>query len=197
MPGEQVRNSFKLVILGDTAVGKSCLVTQFVRGEYSEFQEPTIGAAFLTSTVVLENRKVNFEIWDTAGQERYRALAPMYYRAAEAAVIVYDITSLDSFAGAKNWAEELKRRITCGCVIALVGNKCDLETKRKVDRAVASEYASNNGYMHMDVSAKTALRVNELFHAIAEEMQTGHTRRDAEPATTVTHKERNYYSRCC
>jgi Ras-related protein Rab-5C len=111
---------FKLVLLGDTAVGKSCLVVRFVRDEFFEFQEPTIGAAFLTQTVALDDATVKFEIWDTAGQERYRSLAPMYYRGAAAAIIVYDITNPDSFAGAKSWVKELQRRGDTNVVIALV-----------------------------------------------------------------------------
>ena len=83
----------KLVLLGDTAVGKSCLVVRFVRDEFFPFQEPTIGAAFLTQTVNVDNVTIKFEIWDTAGQERYRSLAPMYYRGAGAAIVVYDITN--------------------------------------------------------------------------------------------------------
>ena len=80
------------------------MVTQFVRGEYHDFQEPTIGAAFLTQTVTLsEEETVKFEIWDTAGQERYRSLAPMYYRGASAAIVVFDITNAQSFNGAKGW----------------------------------------------------------------------------------------------
>ena len=99
---------YKLVLLGDASVGKSCLVVRFCRGEFYEYQEPTIGAAFMTQTVNLKDVNIKFEIWDTAGQERYRSLAPMYYRGAAAAVVVYDITSADSFAGAKRWITELK-----------------------------------------------------------------------------------------
>jgi Ras-related protein Rab-5C len=95
-------------------------VVRFVRDEFFEFQEPTIGAAFLTQTVALDDATVKFEIWDTAGQERYRSLAPMYYRGAAAAIIVYDITNPDSFAGAKSWVKELQRRGDTNVVIALV-----------------------------------------------------------------------------
>ena len=84
---------FKLVLLGDSAVGKSSLVLRFVRGQFFEYQESTIGAAFLTQTVALNDTTVKFEIWDTAGQERYHSLAPMYYRGAAAALVVYDITN--------------------------------------------------------------------------------------------------------
>lgn len=89
---------FKLVLLGDSAVGKSSLVLRFVRGQFFEYQESTIGAAFLTQTVALNDTTVKFEIWDTAGQERYHSLAPMYYRGAAAAIVVYDITNRVSHA---------------------------------------------------------------------------------------------------
>ncbi|ETW02720.1 hypothetical protein, variant [Aphanomyces invadans] len=125
---------FKLVLIGDTAVGKSCLVVRFVRDEFFEFQEPTIGAAFLTQTVSMDDGvTVKFEIWDTAGQERYRSLAPMYYRGAAAAIVVYDVTNKDSFTGAMSWVKELQRRGDPNVIIALAGNKADLESRRTVD----------------------------------------------------------------
>ena len=161
---------YKLVLLGDTAVGKSCLVVRFVRDEFFEFQEPTIGAAFLTSTVDLDDTKVKFEIWDTAGQERYRSLAPMYYRGAPAAIVVYDITVKETFVGAKTWVKELQRRGAPDCIIALAGNKSDLESQRKVDKAEAEEYAADNAILHMGTSAKTAANVQDLFKCIAQRL---------------------------
>lgn len=161
---------FKLVLLGDSAVGKSCLVVRFVRDEFFEFQEPTIGAAFLTQTVALDDATVKFEIWDTAGQERYRSLAPMYYRGAAAAIVVYDITKKDSFNGAKSWVKELQRRGDPNVVIALAGNKADMENKRKVQYEEAQQYAKENDIIHMETSAKTATNVKQLFVAIAEKL---------------------------
>ncbi|KAJ1449680.1 small GTPase superfamily [Pelagophyceae sp. CCMP2097] len=158
---------FKLVLLGDTAVGKSCLVVRFVRDEFFEFQEPTIGAAFLTQSVALDSATVKFEIWDTAGQERYRSLAPMYYRGAAAAIVVYDITNKESFAGAKSWVKELQRRGDPNVVIALAGNKADLQNKRKVEYEEAQQYAEENGILHMETSAKNATNVKGLFQQIA------------------------------
>mmetsp|Transcript_7968 Transcript_7968/g.15575 ORF Transcript_7968/g.15575 Transcript_7968/m.15575 type:complete len:133 (+) Transcript_7968:57-455(+) len=102
---KKIQNNFKLVLLGDAAVGKSSCVERFVKNEFFEFQQPTIGAAFLTQTIPLDEYIVKFEIWDTAGQERYRSLAPMYYRGAAAALVVYDITDSDSFAGARTWID--------------------------------------------------------------------------------------------
>ena len=158
---------FKLVLLGDSAVGKSSLVLRFVRGQFFEYQESTIGAAFLTQTVALNDTTVKFEIWDTAGQERYHSLAPMYYRGAAAAIVVYDITSEESFERAKAWVSELQRQGNPNIVIALAGNKTDLSIKRKVQAEDAEAYTKEAGIMFMETSAKTASNVNELFVAIA------------------------------
>lgn len=102
---------FKLVLLGESAVGKSSLVLRFVKGQFHEYQESTIGAAFLTQTLSMEDSEVKFEIWDTAGQERYNSLAPMYYRGAQAAIVVYDILNQDSFQRAQTWVNELQRKV--------------------------------------------------------------------------------------
>jgi len=161
---------FKLVLLGESAVGKSSLVLRFVKGQFLEYQESTIGAAFLTQTVCLNDTTVKFEIWDTAGQERYHSLAPMYYRGAQAAIIVYDITNYDSFTRAQAWVKELQRQGNPNIVIAFAGNKVDLQENRKVSTEEAQSYADENGILFMETSAKTAANVNELFVAIAKKL---------------------------
>uniref|UniRef100_A0A672M1D8 RAB5C, member RAS oncogene family n=1 Tax=Sinocyclocheilus grahami TaxID=75366 RepID=A0A672M1D8_SINGR len=120
-------------------------------------------AAFLTQTVCLDDTTVKFEIWDTAGQERYHSLAPMYYRGAQAAIVVYDITNTvsDTFTRAKNWVKELQRQASPNIVIALAANKADLANKRAVDFEVY-----DNSLLFMETSAKTAMNVNEIFMAI-------------------------------
>jgi len=162
--------SFKLVLLGESAVGKSSIVLRFVRQDFLEFQEATIGAAFLTQVVNLGDQSIKFEIWDTAGQERYKSLAPMYYRGAAAAIIVYDITSQESFARAKNWVGELQRSGDAAVIIALAGNKYDLADRRVVEEADARAFAEEKGLMFMETSAKANKNVNELFLAIARKL---------------------------
>lgn len=164
---------FKLVLLGESAVGKSSLVLRFVKGQFHEYQESTIGAAFLTQTVCLDDTAVKFEIWDTAGQERYHSLAPMYYRGAQAAIVVYDLTNRDSFNRAKTWVLELQRQASPNIVIALAGNKTDLTNKRVVDVAEAENYALENALLFMETSAKTAMNVSEIFLAIANKLPKG------------------------
>ncbi|KAA8593099.1 hypothetical protein FQN60_018554, partial [Etheostoma spectabile] len=153
---------FKLVLLGDMAVGKSSLVLRFVKGQFDEFQETTIGAAFLAQSVCLDDTTVKFEIWDTAGQERYHSLAPMYYRGAQAAIVVFDITK-------PAWVKELQRQASPNIVIALAGNKADLAERRLVEYEEAQTYAEDTGLLFMETSAKTAMNVNELFLAIGDQ----------------------------
>ncbi|GBG88196.1 hypothetical protein CBR_g46684 [Chara braunii] len=160
----------KLVLLGDMGAGKSSLVLRFVKGQFFDYQESTIGAAFLTQTVAVNDATIKFEIWDTAGQERYHSLAPMYYRGAAAAIVVYDVTNVDSFTRAKNWVRELQRQGNPSLIIALAGNKVDLVAKRKIQIEEGQAYAEENGLFFMETSAKTAHNVNELFYEIARKL---------------------------
>ncbi|EEF46496.1 protein with unknown function [Ricinus communis] len=130
-PGNRIIQA-KLVLLGDVGTGKTSLVLRFVKGQFFDHQEPTIGAAFFTQILSLAEATVKFDIWDTAGQERYHSLAPMYYRGAAAALVVYDISSMDTFIRAQKWVQELQRQGNPNLVMALVANKFDLDSKREV-----------------------------------------------------------------
>jgi len=172
-PAETSVVQHKLVLVGDSTTGKSELVLRFVRGQHFEYQESTIGSAFLTQTVPLNDITVKFEIWDTGGQERYHSLAPMYYRGAAAAVIVYDITNAETFTRAKSWVQEIQRKGRVGIAIALAGNNCHMEQKRKVGALEAAKYAEHNHLFFIETSPKSGLNVEDLFRAIAMKLTTG------------------------
>lgn len=174
---------FKLVLLGESAVGKSSLVNRFAKDRFDEFRQSTIGAAFLTQSVRLEpDTVIKFEIWDTAGQERYKSLAPMYYRNANCAVVVFDLTSSTSLGRAKSWVKELQLQASDNIVIALAANKADLTSERQVDREEAAEYAREAGLLYFETSAKTGENVKEMFKAIAERMPIEDVERERERA---------------
>lgn len=188
---------FKLVLLGESAVGKSSLVLRFVKGQFHEYQESTIGAAFLTQTVCIDDTTVKFEIWDTAGQERYHSLAPMYYRGAQAAIVVYDIQNQDSFARAKTWVKELQRQASPNIVIALAGNKADLANSRVVDYEEAKQYADDNGLLFMETSAKTAVNVNDIFLAIAKKLPKNEGTGPQQNIRPTQNEQSRQNSGCC
>ncbi|GMM56704.1 Rab family GTPase [Maudiozyma humilis] len=166
--------SIKLVLLGEAAVGKSSIVLRFVSDDFSENKEPTIGAAFLTQRVNINDHTVKFEIWDTAGQERFASLAPMYYRNAQAALVVYDVTKPQSFIKARHWVKELHEQASKNIIIALVGNKVDIvdenEEERKVAREEAEKLAEEEGLLFFETSAKTGANINEVFMGIGEKI---------------------------
>ena len=154
---------YKVVFLGETSVGKSSIVMRFVRDEFLEAHEPTIGAAFLSKTIKLDDGNVKMEIWDTAGQERYRSLAPMYYRGAKAAFVVYDITNKDSFIKAKDLINEVIQNGDPDVIIVLFGNKIDMQQNREVEREEGISYAEEHGFIFSEISAKTSENIQDAI----------------------------------
>lgn len=156
-------NSIKLVLLGDSSVGKTSIVTQYVSGSAPESVNPTIGAAFVTKDVTVDGQALELLIWDTAGQEVYRGLAPMYYRSALIAIIVYDVTKAESFDSVSYWIRELKTNVEEDIIILVCGNKIDLEEKRAVEFQQASSMAQENGALYAETSAVTGAGVERMF----------------------------------
>lgn len=160
--------TYKIVILGHYSVGKSSIVSKFVKNEFNPKAESTIGASFLTKTIFQNRCAIKYEIWDTAGQERYYSLIPMYYRGAQVALIVYDITSKESFESAKKWVEELKYDKPQDFLKVLVANKVDLNEVDSTNIEAGREYAEKEGLMFFGTSAKTGQNIQKMFSDIAE-----------------------------
>eukprot|EP00252_Welwitschia_mirabilis_P027363 TRINITY_DN9373_c0_g2_i1.p1 TRINITY_DN9373_c0_g2~~TRINITY_DN9373_c0_g2_i1.p1 ORF type:complete len:230 (+),score=14.59 TRINITY_DN9373_c0_g2_i1:254-943(+) len=154
---------FKVVVIGDSAVGKSQILARFARNEFSLDSKSTIGVEFQTRTVSIENKTIKAQIWDTAGQERYRAVTSAYYRGAVGALLVYDITKRQSFDHVARWLEELRAHADNNIVIMLIGNKCDLKDSRAVPEEDAQEFAQKEGLLFFETSALEAINVEEAF----------------------------------
>jgi small GTP-binding protein len=166
----------KLVLLGEMACGKTSIVHRYVRGTYFDNQESTIGASFFTK--IVNEFSVKYEIWDTAGQERYHSLAPMYYRGASAALVVFDVTEPASFERAKKWVLELKANVSnTDLIIALVGNKIDCTEDRSVEEREARQYADEQELLYVETSAKENVNVegpDGVFGQIAAKLHSLH-----------------------
>ena len=154
----------KIVFLGAMGVGKSSLVYRMIR---NAFPDPCSGrsASFLVHKMTVDGRVVKLELWDTAGQERFRSLAPMYYKGASGAVVVFDVSDASSFEVAQRWIDELKTRALPNCQIFLVGNKIDL-TERAVDPDRIKEFSQSVGIRYFETSAKTGEGAKEALEAI-------------------------------
>uniref|UniRef100_G3MT14 Uncharacterized protein n=1 Tax=Amblyomma maculatum TaxID=34609 RepID=G3MT14_AMBMU len=184
----------KVCLLGDSGVGKSSILQRFVYNTFNSSAESTIGASFMMKNLVLHDRTFKFNIWDTAGQERYRALAPMYYRGAAAAVIVYDITSMDSFNAVQSWVRELQLHGEQNIALGIAGNKCDLEDHREVSLATGESYAHQHGAVFVETSALKATNIQELFMGIAMKVPVAQGIRQPELKLSL---KKNSSKKCC
>ena len=154
---------FKVVIIGDSGVGKSNLMTRYTSDEFSQETPSTIGVEFMTKPVKVDGRDARVQIWDTAGQERFRAISRSIYRGANGAMLVYDITSKPSFDSIPGWLTELRSHVHATCPIFLIGNKCDLDHQRVVKKDVADRFARENGLSFLETSALDKTNVDKAF----------------------------------
>ncbi|KAJ6366202.1 hypothetical protein OIU77_002725 [Salix suchowensis] len=161
---------FKVVLIGDSAVGKSQMLARFARNEFSLDSKATIGVEFQTRTLVIDHKSVKAQIWDTAGQERYRAVTSAYYRGAVGAMLVYDITKRQTFDHIPRWLEELRSHADKNIVIILVGNKSDLEDQRAVPTEDAKEFAQKEGLFFLETSALQSTNVENAFMTVLTEI---------------------------
>ncbi|CAN4080504.1 unnamed protein product [Withania somnifera] len=161
---------FKVVLIGDSAVGKSQLLARFSRNEFSLDSKATIGVEFQTRTLEIDHKTVKAQIWDTAGQERYRAVTSAYYRGSVGAMLVYDITKRQSFDHVARWLEELRVHADKNIVIMLVGNKTDLGSLRAVPTEDAKEFAEKENLFFIETSALEATNVDTAFVNVLTEI---------------------------
>ncbi|KAL9258974.1 Ras-related protein [Drosera capensis] len=167
---QKIDYMFKVVLIGDSAVGKTQLLARFTRNEFSVDSKATIGVEFQTKTLIVDQKTVKAQIWDTAGQERYRAVTSAYYRGAVGAMLVYDMTKRQSFDHMVRWLEELRGHADKNIVIILIGNKCDLASLRAVPVEDAKEFAERENLFFMETSALDTTNVESAFLTVLSEI---------------------------
>lgn len=161
---------FKVVLIGESGVGKSNLLSRFTKNEFNHDSRTTIGVEFSTRTVQLDNYTIKAQIWDTAGLERYRAITSAYYRGAVGALLVYDITKQMSYESAERWLKELYDHADPHIVVMLVGNKTDMETHRTVPTCEAASFAETHNLKFMETSALDSTNVEAAFHEVLKDI---------------------------
>lgn len=161
---------FKYIIIGDTGVGKSCLLLQFTDKRFQPVHDLTIGVEFGARMINIDGKQIKLQIWDTAGQESFRSITRSYYRGAAGALLVYDITRRDTFEHLTTWLEDARQHSSSNMVIMLIGNKSDLDAKREVKAEEGLQFAKEHGLVFMETSAKTAANVEEAFINTAREI---------------------------
>eukprot|EP01120_Amphizonella_sp_Union-15-10_P013387 TRINITY_DN619_c0_g1_i1.p1 TRINITY_DN619_c0_g1~~TRINITY_DN619_c0_g1_i1.p1 ORF type:complete len:206 (-),score=43.35 TRINITY_DN619_c0_g1_i1:102-719(-) len=163
---------FKLLLIGDSGVGKSSLLLRFADNTFTESFISTIGVDFKIRTIEIDNMTVKLQIWDTAGQERFRTITSSYYRGAHGIIVVYDITNQETFNNVQKWLQEIDRYACENVHKLLVGNKCDLVNERKVPLETAREFAEQLNLIFLETSAKNSTNVEEAFMKMAQAIKS-------------------------
>jgi len=161
---------FKLVLIGDSGVGKSCLLLRFADDNFTDSYISTIGVAFRFRTITIDKKTVKLQIWDTAGQERFRTITSAYYRGADGIIMVYDVTNSESFDHVEEWLSEVDRYANESTSKLLIGNKADLIDEKQVSEETAQKFADKLGIPFLETSAKTAANVDSAFLTMAKEL---------------------------
>jgi len=170
MAGSPDSNVFKILILGDAGVGKSCLLLRYTDNTYKDGFISTIGVDFKLKQLELEGKQVRLKIWDTAGQERFRTITSSYYRGADGIILVYDVTDVNALEGVRQWLNEINRYAANEADRILVGNKIDNKADKRIETVTAEEFAEGLGFTFFETSAKEGTGVNEMFQALTRKI---------------------------
>lgn len=160
----------KILVIGESGVGKSSLMLRFTDDKFDANEQPTIGVDFKVKNLEIDGQRIYLQIWDTAGQERFRTLIPSYYRDATGAILVYDVTKMNSFQKLETWLEELEINTNRNITKMIVGNKIDLQNQRKVDRELGKKFAKQQRALFVETSAANNINVQMAFEELVKKI---------------------------
>ncbi|XP_061426980.1 ras-related protein Rab-8A-like [Lethenteron reissneri] len=196
---------FKLLLIGDSGVGKTCVLFRFSEDAFNSTFISTIGIDFKIRTIDLDGKKIKLQIWDTAGQERFRTITTAYYRGAMGIMLVYDITSEKSFENIKNWIRNIEEHASADVQKMVLGNKCDMNDRRQVTKERGEKLAEDYNIQFMETSAKASINVEEAFFTLAREIKAkmdkkmeGNTaaENNSVQITNASHSKKSSFFRC-
>ena len=160
---------YKVLLLGDTTVGKTCFLMKYTDKTLQDIHMATIGLDYRLKTMKLKSGKdIKLQIWDTAGQDRFRAITKNYYKGSHGIILIYDVTNLQTFENVKNWVNQIREEASTKVVIYIAANKIDMETERKVTKQEGESLAQELGFPFMETSAKSGININETFEDLVE-----------------------------
>ena len=204
MAEEEYDFIFKVLLLGNSDVGKSSLILRYVDQVWSDTFVPTIGVDFKVKTLEIDNKQIKMQIWDTAGQERFRNVISSYFRGSHGIFLIYDITNRDSFKNLENWLIEIEKNASQNVLKILIGNKSDLVDDREIKTEEGQAFANRNGMKFMETSAKMNTNVNEAFETLAKlmmefnnEKKTLPTKNETKVLNASSGKDIKTKKKCC
>lgn len=188
---------FKLLLIGDSGVGKTCILFRFSDDAFNTTFISTIGIDFKIKTIELKGKKIKLQIWDTAGQERFHTITTSYYRGAMGIMLVYDITQPKSFDNIAKWLRNIEEHANEDVEKMLLGNKCDMEDRRAISRERGEDIARQHGIRFLETSAKANINVERAFYELSEAILDKGPNKDKAPEPQSLPKPRQEFSKCC
>ena len=187
---------YKVLLLGDTTVGKTCFLMKYTDKTFQDIHMATIGLDYRLKTMKLKSGKdIKLQIWDTAGQDRFRAITKNYYKGSHGIILIYDVTNLQTFENVKNWVNQIREEASTKVVIYIAANKIDMETERKVTKQEGESLAQELGFPFMETSAKSGININETFEDLVERIDKVYGNVPQKPIKNKLYKANG--KKCC
>ena len=193
-----VYNSYKVLLLGNSYVGKTCILLRFSEDIFKENYDVTIGLNYRIKSMTIENNPIKMQIWDTSGEEKFKAIAKNFYRGAHGVLLVYDVCQKNSFLDVKSWIEQIiENADNDDIVMILCGNKCDNEKERKISKEEGGNLAKNYGIPFFECSAKNNFNINEIFETMAQKIYTKVGNRQSSSVKLTSNSIKKKIGKCC